>query len=61
MVTRSTRSANIDLQIRVGETVGLVGESGSGKSTLAKVLLGIHAPDNGAVITLSGVELAARS
>jgi len=51
--------SNIDLQIRVGETVGLVGESGSGKSTLAKVLLGIHAPDNGAVITLSGVELAA--
>ena len=52
--------ANIDLEIRVGETVGLVGESGSGKSTLAKVLLGIHAPDPGSVITLSGVELAAR-
>jgi peptide/nickel transport system ATP-binding protein len=52
--------SNIDLQIRVGETVGLVGESGSGKSTLAKVLLGIHAPDNGAVITLSGQELAAQ-
>ncbi|MGH8912108.1 MAG: oligopeptide/dipeptide ABC transporter ATP-binding protein, partial [Acidimicrobiia bacterium] len=51
--------SNIDLQIQVGETVGLVGESGSGKSTLAKVLLGIHAPDDGAVITLSGEELAA--
>lgn len=51
--------SNIDLEIRVGETVGLVGESGSGKSTLAKVLLGIHAPDDGAVITLSGEELAA--
>jgi peptide/nickel transport system ATP-binding protein len=38
--------------------VGLVGESGSGKSTLAKVLLGIHAPDDGTVITLSGAELA---
>jgi peptide/nickel transport system ATP-binding protein len=50
---------DIDLQIRVGETVGLVGESGSGKSTLAKLLLGIHAPDDGAVITLSGDELAA--
>ncbi|HJR92780.1 MAG TPA: ABC transporter ATP-binding protein [Acidimicrobiia bacterium] len=50
--------SNIDLQIRVGETVGLVGESGSGKSTLAKVLLGIHAPDDGTVITLSGEELA---
>jgi len=51
--------SNIDLEIKVGETVGLVGESGSGKSTLAKVLLGIHAPDEGAVITLSGEELAA--
>ena len=51
--------SNIDLEIRVGETVGLVGESGSGKSTLAKVLLGVHAPDDGTVITLSGDELAA--
>ena len=50
--------SDIDLEIRVGETVGLVGESGSGKSTLAKVLLGIHAPDPGSVITLNGVELA---
>lgn len=51
--------SNIDLEIRVGETVGLVGESGSGKTTLAKVLLGIHPPDHGAVITLSGDELHA--
>ena len=50
--------SNIDLEIKVGETVGLVGESGSGKSTLAKVLLGIHTPDDGTVITLSGDELA---
>jgi peptide/nickel transport system ATP-binding protein len=50
--------SNIDLAIKVGETVGLVGESGSGKSTLAKVLLGIHTPDDGTVITLSGEELA---
>ncbi|MCA1736669.1 MAG: ABC transporter ATP-binding protein [Actinobacteria bacterium] len=52
--------SNIDLEIRVGETVALVGESGSGKSTLAKVLLGIHAPDDGAVITLSGKGLASK-
>jgi peptide/nickel transport system ATP-binding protein len=50
---------DVDLEIRVGETVGLVGESGSGKSTLAKVLLGIHAPDDGAVITLGSDVLAA--
>lgn len=48
---------NIDLNIKVGETVALVGESGSGKSTLAKVLLGIHLPDDGAVITLGEEEL----
>ncbi len=51
--------SGIDLTIHVGETVALVGESGSGKTTLAKVLLGIHAPDDGAVISLSGDELAA--
>jgi peptide/nickel transport system ATP-binding protein len=50
---------DIDLEIRVGETVALVGESGSGKSTLAKLLLGIHAPDDGAIIALSGKGLAA--
>ena len=49
---------SIDLAIHAGETVALVGESGSGKSTLAKVLLGIHAPDDGAVILLNGEELA---
>ena len=53
--------ADIDLQIRVGETVGLVGESGSGKSTLAKVLLGVHAPDDGAVLSFSGDDLAAEA
>ncbi len=51
---------DIDLEIRVGETVALVGESGSGKSTLAKVLLGIHAPDDGTVIALSGKGLSAK-
>jgi len=51
--------SGIDLAIHAGETVALVGESGSGKTTLAKVLLGIDAPDEGSVITLSGEELAA--
>lgn len=30
---------DINLQLRVGETLGIVGESGSGKSTLAKAIL----------------------
>ncbi len=50
--------SDIDLEIRMGETVALVGESGSGKTTLAKVLLGIHSPDDGAVITLGDDPLA---
>lgn len=44
----------VNLELRAGETLGLVGESGSGKTTLARVLLGLTAPDKGAVITLDG-------
>ncbi|MDQ3859284.1 MAG: ABC transporter ATP-binding protein [Actinomycetota bacterium] len=52
--------ADVDLDLRAGETLGLVGESGSGKTTLAKVVLGIHSPDEGGVLTLDGEELAPR-
>jgi peptide/nickel transport system ATP-binding protein len=45
---------DVDLELRRGETLGLVGESGSGKTTLAKVILGIHAPDQGSVVELDG-------
>jgi peptide/nickel transport system ATP-binding protein len=50
--------ADINLDLREGETLGLVGESGSGKTTLAKAILGIHHPDDGGVITLDGEQLA---
>jgi peptide/nickel transport system ATP-binding protein len=50
--------AGVDLQVRRGETLGLVGESGSGKTTLARVLLGLTAPDSGAVVELDGAPLA---
>jgi peptide/nickel transport system ATP-binding protein len=43
---------DIDLDLRVGETLGLVGESGSGKTTLARVLLGLTAPDPGSAVEL---------
>jgi peptide/nickel transport system ATP-binding protein len=45
---------DVNLDIRQGETLALVGESGSGKSTLAKIILGIHTPDQGTLITLGG-------
>ena len=40
---------NVDLDLRVGEVVGLIGQNGCGKSTLLKVLAGLHAPDSGEV------------
>jgi peptide/nickel transport system ATP-binding protein len=48
----------VDLDLKVGETLGLVGESGSGKTTLARVLLGLTVPDEGSVIELEGMPLA---
>jgi peptide/nickel transport system ATP-binding protein len=48
----------VDLDLRLGETLGLVGESGSGKTTLARVLLGLTAPDEGATLELEGSKLA---
>jgi peptide/nickel transport system ATP-binding protein len=48
---------DVNLEIKQGETLALVGESGSGKTTLAKIILGIHVPDEGTLITLGGVEV----
>lgn len=39
----------IDLDISVGESVGIVGPSGSGKSTLLMVLAGLEKLDNGEI------------
>jgi putative ABC transport system ATP-binding protein len=40
---------DIDLDIGVGEAVGLVGPSGSGKSTLLMVMAGLERADTGSV------------
>lgn len=37
----------VDMDIEVGECVGLAGRSGSGKSTLGRILLGLERPDEG--------------
>jgi putative pyoverdin transport system ATP-binding/permease protein len=40
----------IDFSVRQGEIVFIIGENGSGKTTLIKVLLGLYAPQSGAVL-----------
>jgi ribose transport system ATP-binding protein len=49
---------SVDLRIGHGEVVGLVGQNGSGKSTLVKVLSGVHAPEPGGRLFVSGEEVA---
>ena len=50
----------LDLDVRRGEVLGLVGGSGAGKSVLLNTLIGLRAPDGGAVEVL-GVDLATAS
>jgi len=50
--------SDIDLDMHLGETLGLVGESGSGKTTLARVLVGLTAADEGSALEMSGDKLA---
>ncbi|MGO1543263.1 MAG: sugar ABC transporter ATP-binding protein [Gulosibacter sp.] len=46
---------DVDLDVRVGEILGLVGENGAGKSTLLSMLSGTLRPDAG-TINLNGTE-----
>jgi peptide/nickel transport system ATP-binding protein/oligopeptide transport system ATP-binding protein len=41
--------SRVSLRAAPAETLAVVGESGSGKSTLGRILLGVEAPDEGAV------------
>lgn len=47
----------ISLQVERGETLAIVGESGCGKSTLARLLVGLEAPDMGAIQNHSGASI----
>jgi ribose transport system ATP-binding protein len=47
----------IDLQIRLGEVIGLVGPNGAGKSTLIKIITGVFPPSAGEIhIDLTRIE-----
>lgn len=47
---RVTVVHEVSLELKRGECLALVGESGSGKSTLARVIVGLHALDQGTLL-----------
>jgi len=47
----------VDFEITKGQTFALVGESGCGKSTVANLVVGLHAPTEGA-IEFDGIDMA---
>src|SRR5690349_10541852 len=49
--------ADLSLDLRAGEKVGLIGPNGAGKSTLLRVLAGRDAPDEGQVALRRGARV----
>jgi len=49
--------ANLNLEIRPGQSIALVGHNGSGKTTLVKLMAGLYQPDAGH-IRYQGTDLA---
>ncbi len=53
---RSPAVEGVSVRVHAGETLAIVGENGAGKSTLVKLLAGLYAPNEGAVL-VDGVDL----
>jgi ABC transport system ATP-binding/permease protein len=49
--------ANLSLDLRVGEKIGLIGPNGAGKSTLLKILAGLETADEGERSARRGVRI----
>ncbi len=47
---------NINLEIKVGEKIGIIGKTGSGKSTLMEILMGLLPPTKG-IVELNSLNL----
>ncbi|TAL32547.1 ABC transporter ATP-binding protein [Phenylobacterium sp.] len=48
-VTDVTALANVNLQLKAGDRLGLIGHNGSGKTTLLRALSGAYEPDEGTI------------
>ena len=49
--------AELNIDLRAGEKIGLIGPNGAGKSTLMKILADLEVPDDGAVSLRKGMTL----
>ena len=48
--SKKTLFDSLDLEIKIGDTIGIFGESGSGKSTFVNLLIGLLKPDKGEIL-----------
>jgi lipopolysaccharide transport system ATP-binding protein len=48
-VTDVTALANVNLELKAGDRLGLIGHNGSGKTTLLRALSGAYEPDEGTI------------
>ena len=55
----SDRLSGVSLNIKTGEKILLKGQSGGGKTTLIDIILGLHAPQIGTVLTALGNDTGA--